>query len=582
MAIVEEDLERLRASLVLSDVVQQYVALRKAGSNWVGLCPFHAERSPSFNVRDQTSRYRCFGCGAAGDVFKFVQEIDHVDFLTAVESLASKAGIQLTYTTGEAGDRTRQKRKQLVDAMGKAVDWYHDRLLNSPDARAARDYLRTRGLAGETARNFKIGWAPDEWDALSRGLGVPADVLRETGLGFTNKAGRMQDSFRGRVLFPILTENGEPVAFGGRILPGSTDPAKYKNSSETGIYAKSKTLYGLNWAKGDIVAADQVIVCEGYTDVIGFHRAGVKRAVATCGTALTEDHVRLLKRYATQVVLAFDADAAGQGAAQRFYEWEERYQVRVSVARFPEGKDPGELSVSDPEGLRHAVEQALPFLGFRVNRVLNSRKLRSPEDRAQIAGEAMALVNEHPNAEVRKLYAGQVATHVGIPPADLVALAARRVKSPTVRIAPVRRIGAPENAEFVCIAMLLQRWDDIAPWLTEELFADEVARRAFLAVAESGGAIEAALALADPEAREFLERASVADVDADALLESRNLIAAATRRRLAQMVVDIAPDQLPLIRDARLQLDDMEDPERADVAAEALLGWLHGASEGTE
>ncbi len=582
MAIVEEDLERLRASLVLSDVVQQYVALRKAGSNWVGLCPFHAERSPSFNVRDQTSRYRCFGCGAAGDLFKFVQEIDHVDFVTAVESLASKAGIQLTYTTGEAGDRTRQKRKQLVDAMGKAVDWYHDRLLNSLDARAARDYLRKRGLAGETARTFKIGWAPDEWDALSRGLGVPADVLRDTGLGFTNKAGRMQDSFRGRVLFPILTENGDPVAFGGRILPGSTDPAKYKNSSETGIYAKSKTLYGLNWAKGDIVAADQVIVCEGYTDVIGFHRAGVKRAVATCGTALTEDHVRLLKRYATQVVLAFDADAAGQGAAQRFYEWEERYQVRVSVARFPDGKDPGELSLSDPEGLRHAVEQALPFLGFRVNRVLNSRKLRSPEDRAQIAGEAMALVNEHPNAEVRKLYAGQVATHVGIPPADLVALAARRVRAPTVRIAPVRRIGAAENAEFVCIAMLLQRWDDIAPWLMEELFADEVARRAFLAVAESGGAIEAALELADPEAREFLERASVADVDADPLLESRNLIAAATRRRLGHMVVDIAPDQLPLIRDARLQLDDMEDPERADVAAEALLGWLQREHEGDE
>ncbi|MFZ2442364.1 MAG: DNA primase [Ilumatobacteraceae bacterium] len=582
MAIVEEDLERLRASLVLSDVVQQHLALRRVGRNWVGLCPFHAERSGSFNVRDETGRYRCFGCGAAGDVFKFVQEIEHVDFVTAVESLASKAGIQLTYTTGESGDRTRQKRRQLVDAMAKAVEWYHDRLLNGPDARAARDYLRKRGLAGDTARTFKIGWAPDEWDALCRDLGVPAEVLRETGLGFTNKAGRMQDSFRGRVLFPILTENGDPVAFGGRILPGSTDPAKYKNSSETAIYAKSKTLYGLNWAKGDIVAADQVIVCEGYTDVIGFHRAGVKRAVATCGTALTEDHVRLLKRYASNVVLAFDADAAGQGAAQRFYEWEERYQVRVSVARFPDGKDPGELSVSDPEGLRHAVDQALPFLGFRVNRVLNSRKLRSPEDRALVAGEAMAVVNEHQNPEVRKLYAGQVATHVGIPPADLVALAARRVKAPTVHIAPVRRIGAAENAEFVCIAMLLQRWDDIAPWLMEELFAEEVARRAFLAVAESGGAIEPALDRADPEAREFLERAAVADVDADPVLEARNLIAAATRRRLAQMVVDIAPDQLPAIRGARLQLDEMEDPERADVAAEALLGWLHGASEGAE
>ncbi len=582
MAIVDEDLERLRASLVLSDIVQQYVALRRVGRNWVGLCPFHAERSGSFNVRDETGRYKCFGCDAAGDVFKFVQEVDHVDFVAAVESLAAKAGIQLRYTTGEAGDRVRQKRRQLVDAMGKAVEWYHDRLLNSPDARGARDYLRKRGLAGETARTFKIGWAPDDWDALCRDLGVSAEVLRETGLGFTNKAGRMQDSFRARVLFPILTENGDPVAFGGRILPGSTDPAKYKNSSETGIYAKSKTLYGLNWAKGDIVAADQVIVCEGYTDVIGFHRAGVKRAVATCGTALTEDHVRLLKRYATQVVLAFDADAAGQGAAQRFYEWEERYQVRVSVARFPDGKDPGELSVSDPEGLRHAVEQALPFLGFRVNRVLNSRKLRSPEDRAQVAGEAMTLVNEHPNAEVRKLYAGQVATHVGIPPADLVALAARRVRSPTVRIAPVRRVGAAENAEFVCIAMLLQRWDDIAPWLMEELFAEEVARRAFLAVAESGGAIEPALERADPEARELLERAAVADVDADPLLEARNLIAAATRRRLAQMVAVNDSDQMRVMRDARLALDDIEEPERADVAAEALLGWLQGASERAE
>ena len=582
MAIVDEDLERLRASLVLSDIVQQYVALRRVGRNWVGLCPFHAERSGSFNVRDETGRYKCFGCDAAGDVFKFVQEVDHVDFVAAVESLAAKAGIQLRYTTGEAGDRVRQKRRQLVDAMGKAVEWYHDRLLNSPDARGARDYLRKRGLAGETARTFKIGWAPDDWDALCRDLGVSAEVLRETGLGFTNKAGRMQDSFRARVLFPILTENGDPVAFGGRILPGSTDPAKYKNSSETGIYAKSKTLYGLNWAKGDIVAADQVIVCEGYTDVIGFHSAGIKRAVATCGTALTEDHVRLLKRYATQVVLAFDADAAGQGAAQRFYEWEERYQVRVSVARFPDGKDPGELSVSDPEGLRHAVEQALPFLGFRVNRVLNSRKLRSPEDRAQVAGEAMTLVNEHPNAEVRKLYAGQVATHVGIPPADLVALAARRVRSPTVRIAPVRRVGAAENAEFVCIAMLLQRWDDIAPWLMEELFAEEVARRAFLAVAESGGAIEPALERADPEARELLERAAVADVEADPLLEARNLIAAATRRRLAQMVAVNDSDQMRVMRDARLALDDIEEPERADVAAEALLGWLQGASERAE
>ena len=167
MAIVEEDLERLRATVSISDVVQQYVALRRVGRNWVGLCPFHAERTPSFNVREETGRYKCFGCGAAGDVFTFVQEIEHVDFVTAVEQLAAKAGIQLRYTSG-GESKDRQRRKQLIEAMGKAVEWYHQRLLTGDDARAARDYLRSRGLAGDIARQFKLGWAPDDWDAISR------------------------------------------------------------------------------------------------------------------------------------------------------------------------------------------------------------------------------------------------------------------------------------------------------------------------------------------------------------------------------------------------------------------------------
>ena len=164
MAIVEEDLERLRATVSISDVVQEYVALRRVGRNWVGLCPFHAERTPSFNVREETGRYKCFGCGAAGDVFTFVQEIEHVDFVTAVEQLAAKAGIQLRYTSG-GESKDRQRRKQLIEAMGKAVEWYHQRLLTADDARAARDYLRRRGLAGDVARQFKLGWAPDDWDA---------------------------------------------------------------------------------------------------------------------------------------------------------------------------------------------------------------------------------------------------------------------------------------------------------------------------------------------------------------------------------------------------------------------------------
>jgi len=577
MAIVDDDLERLRATVSIADVVQQYVALKRVGRNWVGLCPFHGERSPSFNVREETGRYRCFGCGAAGDVFTFVQEIEHVDFVTAVEQLATKVGIQLNYTTG-GESQERQRRKKLVAAMAQAVDWYHERLLTSPDAREARDYLRRRGLSGDVARNFKLGWAPDDWDQLSSNLGVGSELLREVGLGFTNKAGRMQDSFRGRIMFPIYTENGDPVAFGGRILPGSTDPAKYKNSSETPIYAKSKTLYGLNWAKADIVATDQVIVCEGYTDVIGFHRAGIRRAVATCGTALTEEHVRMMKRFASRVVLAFDADKAGQGAAERFYEWEEKYQVQVNVARFPEGKDPGELSVTDPDALREAVDDAVPFLGFRLQRVLDGRPARSPEEKARMADQAMTVVNEHPNVNVRKLYAGQVATRVGLPVNDLVRVAERGGNA-RVRIAPTRQVGAPENAEFVAVALLMQRWNDIADWLVEPLFADDVARRAFVALAQTGGSLSAALEAADPEARELLERAAVADLDAEPFVEACNLIAAAVRRELSRSTSVVDPDSMRATTEARQQLELLDSPATAQDAAGVLLGWLEERGE---
>jgi DNA primase len=578
MAIVDEDLERLRASVSIVDIVQQYMALRRVGRNWVGLCPFHGERSPSFNVREETGRYRCFGCGAAGDVFTFVQQIEHIDFVTSAEHLAGKAGMQLRYTTGGEG-RDRQRRKQLVEVMTAAVEWYHERLLRSADAREARDYLRSRGLAGDVARTFKLGWAPDAWDELCSALGVPAETLRETGLGFVNKAGRMQDAFRARVMFPIFTENGEPVAFGGRILPGSTDPAKYKNSSETSIYAKSRTLYGLHWAKPDIVASDQVVVCEGYTDVIGFHRAGVRRAIATCGTALTEEHVRVMKRYASNVVLAFDADGAGQGAAARFYEWEQKYQMRVSVARFPKGKDPGDLSLSDPDALREAVDKAVPFLKFRLDRVLGARPLRSNEDRVGAARDAMAVVNEHPNVDIRKLYAIEVAGHVGLPENDVVKAAVTRSARPEIRVAPQRRVGSAENAEFVAVAMLLQRWNDIAAWLIEPLFADDMVRRAFLALADGGGDLNAALSLADPEAREVLERAAVADLDADPFVEACNLIGAAVRRELRHPVDLADVEALRQQREAKLALEQLDEASTAHDAATLLLGWLAGRSE---
>lgn len=579
MAIAADDIEALRQRISIVEVVQSYVALRRVGRNWVGLCPFHAEKSGSFNVREETARYRCFGCGASGDIFKFVQDIEHVDFVGAVESLAGKYGYQLTYTSGTES-KDRQRRKKLIEAMTVAADWYHERLLNAPDARAARDYLRTRGLAGDAARQFRLGWAPDDWDALSLALakehGITQDVLRDCGLAFMNKRDRMQDAFRARILFPIISDTGDVLAFGGRVLPGSTDPAKYKNSPETPIYSKSRTLYGLNWAKADIVRADQVIICEGYTDVIGFHRAGVPRAVATCGTALTEEHVRILKRFANKVVLAFDADAAGQGAAERFYEWEAKYEVSVSVAQFPKGKDPGELAQSDPDALRAAVDGAQPFLGFRLQRVLDANPARTPEERARTAERAIAVINEHPNVNVRKIYAGQIATHTGLPVGDVVPRVERRERNPRIDVAASAAPSARENAEFAAIAMLLQNWDSIAPWLVEELFPTDVMRRAFVAVAESSGAVEAAIEAADPEAREVLERAVVVDIDANGRAEAFNLLTAAVRRELAARRGVTDPNVLRADRDARLHLEKLESPD-GDSAAAFLLGWLQSS-----
>ncbi|MDQ3737971.1 MAG: DNA primase [Actinomycetota bacterium] len=579
MAISDDDIERIRSTVSIVDVVAEHVSLRKAGRNHVGLCPFHAEKTPSFNVREETGRYKCFGCEAAGDVFSFVQAVEHVDFVGAVESLAGRARITLNYTTtGQTKQRARRKR--LVGAMEAAVEWYHERLLTDPTARLARDYLRSRGLGGDEARAFKLGWAPDSWDELSRNAGVDAEALQATGLAFMNRRNRLQDSLRGRIVFPIFSDSGEAVALGGRVLPGAPDPAKYKNSPETEIYSKSRTLYGLNWAKAEISTTNQVVVCEGYTDVIGFFRVGVKRAVATCGTAFTEEHVRLLKRYANRIVLAFDADAAGQGAAERFYEWEQRYDIEVSVASLPPGLDPGELARRDPAALAASVDRATPFLGFRVQRALEAGSDQSPEARARLAERAMQIVNEHPDVNVRKLYAGQVASEVGLPVNDLVALAVRRTRSPSVQVPRRATRTSMEHAEFAAIVALATDWNSIAEWLIEELFPDDAHRRAFLALAEVDGNLTLAIERIDPGARDVLERAAVADLDVDPGTEAKNLISSAVRRRLVAQGSTDDRQRIRIDRQARLHLEELSDPNRGFEAAEWLLGWLRNETEG--
>ena len=412
MGIHDEDVARVREATDIVAVISEYVQLKRVGRRWQGLCPFHAEKTPSFSVNAEMGVYHCFGCKASGDAITFVREIEHLDFPEAVERLAGRSGITLRYTApGEGADR--QKRGKLTEALEQAVEWYHQRLLTAPDAGPARGYLRNRGFDGDVVRQYKLGWAPDDWDALAKALrvgaksGMSPEVFSEAGLGRSNDAGRTWDSFRGRLLFPIFDPNGKPVGFGGRILPGGEGP-KYKNSVDNAVYRKSRVLYGLNWAKQDIVNAGQVIICEGYTDVIGFAQAGISRAVATCGTAATEEHIQLLQRYAKRIVLAFDPDTAGGDAAERFLQWEGEIEVKVAV--FPADTDPGELAETDPEGLVVAIEEAMAFPRFRYERVLSQADLDSIRGRSIAARRATEAVASIKDPLVRDPYLLEIAT----------------------------------------------------------------------------------------------------------------------------------------------------------------------------
>jgi DNA primase len=407
MAISEEDIAKVRDATDFVAIASEHLQLSRAGNRYKGLCPFHSEKSPSFTINPEKGLYYCFGCQAKGDVIRFVMELDHLDFAAAVERLATKAGITIRYDNESTG-RDRKRREQLRDTMDSAVEWYHQQLLSSPGGGAARHYLKSRGYDGEAVRAFKLGWAPDGWDVLNKTLSLPSDVAKDTGLGVLNSQGRMNDFFRSRILFPIFDVSGQPIAFGGRKLPEADGP-KYKNSSETLLYSKSRTLYGLNWAKKGIVEANEVIVCEGYTDVIAFHRAGMARAVATCGTALADEHFKMLKNFARRIVLAYDADSAGQNAAAKFYEWEKRFEIDLVVVSLPDGADPADLAGRDPEALAEAVKSARPFLAFRIERAIANGDLKTPEGRGRVFEHAVAMIAEHPSPFVREQYLREVA-----------------------------------------------------------------------------------------------------------------------------------------------------------------------------
>ncbi|MGC8510357.1 MAG: DNA primase [Acidimicrobiales bacterium] len=596
MALSDGDIAQVRAATDIVALISEHVALRKSGRRWSGLCPFHTEKTPSFSVNAEEGRYYCFGCRASGDAITFVREVQHLDFVDAVRQLADRAGVELHEDASASA--ARHERQELLSAMAAAVDWYHDRLLHAPDARPAREYLTSRGIGGDLARQFRLGWAPDDWDALARALHLDQRVLTGTGLGFVNQRGRRQDAMRARIIFPILDPAGHPVALGGRILPGRDTgtrvEAKYKNSPETPIYSKRRTLYALNWAKEDVIKSGEIVVCEGYTDVIALFAAGVTRAVATCGTALGEEHFRTMRNFSQRIVLAYDADQAGQSAAASVYQWERQHEVDVAVARLPRGSDPAELAQRDPDALRRAVAEAVPFLAFRLERVLEAANLATAEGRARAAESALEVLREHPSELVRDQYVMEVADRLRLE-APVLRQRLREAPREALREAPV---AGSRAAPFPARAPTslprpgqeaLRLWVHVArarDRFVTAYFVDPVQRRVFDALGEGGSVGEVIDRLAaggDVDAAGVLAHVVVDEVteesdEAVAAVVSQ-LIRHATRTALRELEAqlrrgEITPDAAnATIRDVKERLEWLGTDE-ASRAEEDLRDWL--------
>jgi DNA primase len=592
VGIVDEDIARVRAGTDFAAIVGEHLALRRVGTRWVGLCPFHTENSPSFSVNSELGLYYCFGCGAKGDAITFVRETEHLDFVEAVERLAGRAGISLRYDD-EAGGKDRQRRTRIHETLEAAVAWYHEKLLSSPDAAPARAYLRReRGYDGEVVRRYRIGWAPDGRDRLVRSLGVAPSALVDAGLATVDDRGRHTDFFRGRILFPIFEPGGRPVGAGGRLMPGGMGP-KYKNTANTTVYDKSRTLYGLNWAKKAVVDRGRVVVCEGYTDVIGLQRAGVEEAVATCGTALADGHIKLLTNFARRIVLAYDGDTAGQSAAEKFYEWEQRYQVEIRVIALPAGADPADLARQDPAALLAAVEDAQPYLGFRLDRLFARSDLASPEGRARAAATAVAMIAEHPDELVRDQYLMQVSDRCRVEADRLRSMAAaapppgeavheRRGRSTLEAERPEVAVGGPE---LEALRLAVHRRDEVIGRLAGPLFSHALARAAF-DLLRSAGDVHEAIEQADPQVADLLQMLAVQESEADADDVAIRLVERAVHREVAELQSEMRQAQpadqaayAPLIGWLKLGLermraDDIDQREGALEAEEHLVGWL--------
>jgi DNA primase len=398
MALIsEESLERVKQAVDIVEVVSAHTDLRRQGARWVGLCPFHEERTPSFSVDAQEKLYHCFGCGVGGDTIKFVEEKEGMGFAEAVELLAERYGVELQREKEDPrAEARRRQRRRLGDLLDRTAGFYAHYLWDSEEAGKARAYLAGRGLGEEALRAFGVGYAPSAWDVvLLRGqrAGFKVEELRAVGLAQKGRGGGEYDRFRERIMFPIRDRRGRTLGFGGRAMR-SDQGAKYVNTAETDFFHKSQMLYGIDLAKEAIAKSGRVVVAEGYTDVLALHQAGIGEAVCVMGTAITEEQVAALSGMVDEVVLALDADSAGQEAMLRAQRVAAGRKMRLRVAAMPAGEDPAEMIAAEggAERFRALVEGAVDLPAFQVGLVLDGTDVSSPAERDRALGEVAPIL----------------------------------------------------------------------------------------------------------------------------------------------------------------------------------------------
>jgi DNA primase len=448
--IPSEIIEQIAAANDIAEVIGSYFPLKRAGANFKALCPFHQEKTPSFMVSPSRQTFHCFGCGAGGSVFRFVMDYEHVDFPSAVRKLAAHAGITIVEKGGgrAASDEERQRelRHRLLKLHAEAAQWFHENLTKKEVGDAARKYLRARGIAVEIAKRWQLGYAPDEWDAfgswarardydmrdlIASGLIKVKDENDSTASGRSGSAQRIAktsyDRFRGRIMFPICNDVGEVIAFSGRLLQDAEGAAKYLNSPETALFRKGSVLFGLDKSKRALIEADCAVVCEGQLDLISLFEAGITNVVAPQGTAFTEGQARILKRFVNEVVLCFDADTAGQKAAERSLDALLQNDLIVRVAEMPMGEDPDSLVRREgKEAFERRIAGARDFFDYWIERETANVDLASFGPKIQLARRFAETVSRVRDPVMRGEVMTKVSARLGVPAQDFQALVFRQ------------------------------------------------------------------------------------------------------------------------------------------------------------